>query len=198
MSIMDTLVTDRAQADFDRAAELSAKGLARMTAAERAEYLAGMRGAYNAADLKRVQAAMAYVAERLRGYGYRVELPHARPWSVSDIPSPEEMDGYLADLAVLRRTIAVLPTTPDVPPDMEGLTWQEANDIERILLDVDGLLTLMVGSFLRCGAAGVVCGGRGLPTEGGIVALTWAELDALALSWEDWGAKTWFKLLYGR
>ena len=198
MSILDTLVTDRTQADADRAAELAAKGLNGMTPAEVAEYLAGMKGAYNAADLNRVAEAMEYVAERFQGYGYAVKLAHTRAWSMSDIPDPAEMDGYLLDLAALRGVLAVFRTTPEVPQDMEGLTVQEANDIEKILVDVDSLLTLMAGSFLRCGAAGVFSGARGLPTEGGVAALTWAELDALGLSWADWGAKTWFKLLYGR
>ena len=50
-TIIDTLVTDRTQADVERVRELAAKGFAAMTAAERAEWLAGMKGAYNAADL---------------------------------------------------------------------------------------------------------------------------------------------------
>lgn len=198
MSILDTLVTDRTQADVDRVDALSGKGLEGMTPAELAEYLAGMKGAYNATDLNRVTEAMEYTAERLRSYGYAIELAHARSWLATDIPTPAQMDGYLADLSALRHVLAVLPTTPVVPPDMEGLTYQEANDIEKILADIDWLLTLMAQSFRRCGNPTTRGGARGLPTENCLQEITWAELDAKGWSWADWDSKTWFQIRYGR
>lgn len=160
MSILDTLVTDRTQADVDRVKELAAKGFAGMTAEERAEYLSGMKGAYNAVDLNRVTEAMEYVAERFRGYGYGVKIAPNKIWSMSDIPTPADMEAYLDNLDTLRGALTVLRSTPEVPPDMEGLTWQEANNIESILLDVDGMLTKAAVAFRHCNAA--VCGGSGL------------------------------------
>ena len=47
-TIIVTLVTDRTQADVERVRELAAKGFAAMTADEQAEWLAGMKGTYNA------------------------------------------------------------------------------------------------------------------------------------------------------
>lgn len=82
MSIIDTLITDRSQSDVDRALTLSAKGWAGMTAAEREEFEAGMKGSYNATDLNRVNAAMEYLDTRLKAMGYTggyyqpVEVPH--------------------------------------------------------------------------------------------------------------------------
>lgn len=163
MSIIDTLITDRAEADVGRAAELSAKGLLGMTSEERAEYLSGLKGAYNATDLNRVAEAMEYVAERLRGYGYRVELPPQRRWTRTDFPTPEAMERYTADLAALRRVISLPLTTPPVPVVGQGKDWmsvQEANDIERILADIDRILTNAAAAFRHCGAA--ICGGGGL------------------------------------
>lgn len=165
MSVIDTLITDRTQADCDRAAALAAKGLAGMTAAECAEYLAGMKGAYNAADMNRVTEAMEYIAERFREKGYSVALSHTRTWSMSAIPTPEQTAGYLADLAALRNMLAVPSSVPTVPPDMDGMTVQEANDIERILAELDRLLTLAAESWLRCGNVNTYCNQRGLPTE---------------------------------
>lgn len=46
-TIIDTLITDRTAADVACVNELAAKGYAGMTAAELAEWLAGMKGAYN-------------------------------------------------------------------------------------------------------------------------------------------------------
>lgn len=130
MSIIDTLVTDRTQADVSAG---------------------NAKGAYNAADLNRVGAAMNYVADRLRAAGYD---PHIRPktdWEETDCPSSSAMSRYLSNLAELRGQFAQEASTPAVPPDMEGLSWQEANDIEKILEDVDALLTNIAAAWFYSG-----------------------------------------------
>lgn len=68
-TIIDTLITDRTAADVARVHELAVKGYAGMTVAELAEWLAGMKGAYNAVDLNRVGTALNYLRDRLTG-GY--------------------------------------------------------------------------------------------------------------------------------
>lgn len=92
MSIIDTLITDRTQADVNRALTLSAKGWAAMTAAEKEEFEAGMKGAYNATDLNRVNAAMEYLEARFKAMGYtggyyqRVKVPHKQSGGGSVLP----------------------------------------------------------------------------------------------------------------
>ena len=66
-TVIDTLITDRTAADVARVHELAVKGYAGMTAAELAEWLAGMKGAYNAVDLNRVGTALNYLRDRLTG-----------------------------------------------------------------------------------------------------------------------------------
>lgn len=96
MSIIDTLITDRTQADVNRALALSAKGWAAMTAAEREEFEARMKGSYNATDLNRVNAAMEYLDTRLKAMGYtggyyqRVKVPHQQSGGGSVLP-----EGYI-------------------------------------------------------------------------------------------------------
>ena len=65
MSIIDTLITDRTQADEERVEELAAKGYDAMTAEEKSEWDGEMKGAYDASDLNRVESAVAYLAELL-------------------------------------------------------------------------------------------------------------------------------------
>lgn len=148
---MLNLITDRTQADVDRVRQLAQKGFGNMTADEKTEWLNGLKGAYNASDLNRVGAAVAYVAGRLKGYGYAVSVSPRQDWQVSDIPTPESMTAYLADVAALRAALTVAADTPEVPEDMERLTWQEANNIEQILLDVDELLTRMAAAWFYSG-----------------------------------------------
>lgn len=148
---MLNLITDRTQADVDRVRQLAQKGFWNMTAAEKTEWLNGLKGAYNASDLNRVGAAVAYVAGRLTGYGYVVSVSPRQDWQVTDIPTQESMTAYLADVAALRAALTVATDTPEVPEDMERLTWQEANNIEQILVDVDELLTRMAAAWFYSG-----------------------------------------------
>lgn len=120
MSIIGTLITDRTQADVD-----ARNG----------------KGTYNASDLNRVAAAMNYVAGRLESAGYATHIIPKTDWKDDDWVDPAAQAVYLGYLAELRSQFAMMQTTPPVPNDMEKLTYQEANDIEKILADIDRLLT---------------------------------------------------------
>ena len=146
------LITNRTQADVDRVATLTDRVSAgTATAAELAEWQSDLKGAYNASDLNRVGAAVSYVAGRLNGYGYAVTVIPKQDWTVSDIPTVGQMATYLRDVAALRGAIAVMASTPPTPDSANNLTWQEANNIEQILLDVDELLTRMAAAWFYSG-----------------------------------------------
>lgn len=99
------------------------------------------KGFYNASDLNRVGAAVQYVAERFAAQGYAVAVSPKTDWLASDIPTSSELETYRQNIATLRALLAVMPTTPEAPDSMAGLTYTEANSIEQILLDLDTLLT---------------------------------------------------------
>lgn len=148
MSVIDTLVTDRTEADVSRYSELRDKGWAEMTTAEKAEWVAGMKGAYNASDLNRVASAMAYLSQRFASAGYSVPVSSPTDWANGDIPTKGDMDTYLDDLRRIRAALAVMDTTPSAPGSMDYLTWAKANDIEKILVDVDDALgRLLLSTF---------------------------------------------------
>lgn len=148
--ILDTLITDRTQADVNRVAALNAKGFANMTAAEKAAYLQPMKGAYNAEDLNRVGEAVQYVADRLNTVGgFNIRYTAKQDWTRTDIPTPEQMAAYIDDIAAVRAALPV--TTPETPSDMDELTYSEANDIEQILLDVEDTIKRMALSFVYSG-----------------------------------------------
>lgn len=99
------------------------------------------KGFYNASDLNRVGAAVRYVAERFAAQGYAVTVHPKTDRTENDIPTVSELETYRQNIATLRALLAVMPTTPEAPDSMAGLTYTEANNIERILLDLDTLLT---------------------------------------------------------
>lgn len=126
------------------------------TDSELEEWFAGLKGAYNATDLNRVGAAVEYVANRFAEYGYTVAVNPKKDWSVQDLPTAASMRRYLEDVQALRDVQIVFPTTPEVPADMDGLTYTEANNIEQILKDVDQIISMMLLSFWYSGE--IFCG----------------------------------------
>ena len=141
------LITDRTQSDVSYVARLAAKGWAGMTEDERSQWLVGLKGAYNATDLNRVGNAVTYVAGRLEEAGYAPDIDPKIDWTVSDIPTESQMETYLDNVRALRNSFTVPDSVPQVPADMDNLTYQEANDIERIILAVDALITNIINAY---------------------------------------------------
>lgn len=155
MSVIDTLVYDRTQADVSRALGLARRGWAKLTNAEKAEWLAGLKGAYNAADLNRVGEATTYLAALLvqlpkdmlaylANLGVAPDAFFAVPyapadyaftgkedWEPVDIPTAEQLAEYLAKVALLRAAFEY--DTDPLPESMENLTFSGANAIEKAL-----------------------------------------------------------------
>ena len=130
MSVIDTLITDRTQADVKARNE---------------------KGTYKASDLNRVGAAMNYVAARLREQGYDPHISPKLDWMDNEWVTPADEAIYLGDLEELRKQFALYETTPEVPPDLEKLNYIEANSIEQILVDIDALLTNIAAGWLYSG-----------------------------------------------
>lgn len=137
------LITDRTEEDVQEVQTLATLGWSNMREAERAKWASCLKGAYNAEDLNRVGDAVAYVTDELKQAGYLVNTAPRNDWVVGMIPTPDEMELYLQNVRILRGMVPVLPNTPEVPADMDDLTWEEANDIEKILFDVHVILDLI-------------------------------------------------------
>ena len=145
------LITDRTESDVARVRQIQQKINANTaTEEELSEWLGGMRGAYNASDLNRVGAAVEYLANRFNEYGYSVSVTAKHDWSAGDIPTMSAMQTYLQDVSAIRQVFN-LSLFPSVPSNMKQLTYQKANNIERILEMVEELINNMITSFFYSG-----------------------------------------------
>lgn len=104
MSIIDTLITDRSQADADALLALYAKPKAMWTTDEWNEFLLGNhRGAYNASDMNRVLDALDYLADRVTQFGYR--KPEIKRPSITEvIPGTSRLPEGYTELEYIRST----------------------------------------------------------------------------------------------
>jgi len=113
---------------------------------------------YTADDLNRVGTAVAYVRDRLTAVGISVSVAPKTDWQTGNRPRAAQLVRYAADIAAIRAALAVYASTPPAPPDMDGLTAAEANDIEQILADVDDLITKLMLAYRH---SGMMCAGQG-------------------------------------
>lgn len=139
------LITDRSAADVSRWRELRNKGWGNMTEAERSEWLSPMKGAYNHTDLNRVGAALNYIRDRLSGRGYLPPNAFAArvDWAEGEVPTLEDLTKYIGYVSTVREVSPRFTSTPPAPQSATGLSYQEANDIEQIIFDVDLMLSNM-------------------------------------------------------
>ena len=109
-----------------------------------------LKGCYNATDMNRVEAAVKAIAAELNSAGYAVEIA-PQTFTESDIIRRAQWAQYLANIQTLRDAISVRATTPELPAADAKLDYVGANNIEKILADLDELLSWMMHSRKYCG-----------------------------------------------
>lgn len=145
------LITDRTQADVDALKSLLRKGAAGMTASERLGFsMALNRGAYNYTDYNRVGAAVAELAGMLNANGYAVSVTAKSDWTEDDNIAGADRAAYLADLEALKE---VFYGTTALPDAWENITFEDANNVEKLLLEIEWNIYCMLASFIYSGEA---------------------------------------------
>lgn len=117
---------------------------------QRGKVTTPLKGCYNATDMNRVEAAVKALAAELNSAGYAVTV-NPVTYAESDIIRRSDFAAYLADVQTLRDAIAVRATTPELPAADAKLDYIGANNIEKILADLDELLGWMTYSRKYCG-----------------------------------------------
>lgn len=72
-------------------------------------------------------------------------------YTIRDIPRPADMSSYLARVQEIRNIFPALPGTPQLPEDMNHLTYGAANDVETVLLKAESAVNSMVNSWIYSG-----------------------------------------------
>ena len=98
--------------------------------------------------LNRIESKQAELAEILNGIAYRVRISN-RQWTAEDIFEYADYLRILSNLDKLKQAFFVYPSTPATPSYMYG--YKEANDIEKILVDIENMISVVKSKFRECG-----------------------------------------------
>lgn len=135
--MMIELVTDRTQHHVARLKQLRSIGWNNMSESQKSEYRGyAARGAYNYTDLNRVESAVAEISKLLG-----LNLVTYTSWAYSTLPnnyfsdSVFNMNRYLNNVVAIRDACTTLTDEefPPLPTSMDKLTYEGANNIEKVL-----------------------------------------------------------------
>lgn len=122
-------ITDRTQYHVTLLKHLQAKGWNNMTSSEKVSWRKeAAKGAYNYTDLNRVESAVAEIAKMMG-----LNLTTKTDWSLWDIPLKSDMDRYLRNVIAIRDLCPKSMKFPSLPKTMNHLTFEYANNIEKVL-----------------------------------------------------------------
>lgn len=148
---MATWITDRTQTDVDRVKELHEKAnLKTWTAAEQAEWAAGMKGALSYTDYNRIESGVSEVASVV-GASVSVKTN----WDMAGYLTTSDATRWLANVSAIRSKCSGPGSLPGTPASMDKLTFETMNKIETILAQIERIAK---DHLLYCSEP--ICGGE--------------------------------------
>lgn len=116
-----------------------------------------LRGAFQSADLLRIESNVLYLSETANKMGYAITTP-----SFDDIPDDygvriSELVKITDFLTEFISNVGAYPETDAVPDDLTHLDFVIVNTIEKIIFDYKNLLDSVAAVVPYCGT--VECGG---------------------------------------
>lgn len=99
---------------------------------------------YNYTDLNRIETWCEYLANLLNSYSYPVSITIKKNWNMSDLPNVNDMERIRSNVNAIK---TVFHAYTNIPENLEYMTIEKANDIEKILSEIDFLTKNMISSF---------------------------------------------------
>lgn len=153
------LVFDRSASDVQYATQLRNKvltqGFNALTDEEKADWQThALKGFYNYTDKNRVESAVEQINKILIEYGYMNNtLTIVKDRNMKYIDDKASITRYLNNIQSLIDNFYVLPVTPELVENFDTLDITKANNIEKILYDINNILVGTLDYAVRSGVA---------------------------------------------
>ena len=102
------------------------------------------KGYYNYTDLNRVEVWCEYLANLLTSYSYPVSMVIKKDWAISDLPNDNDMERIRGNIDAIK---TVFHEYTDIPENLNYMTIEKANAIEKILYEIYSLIRNMSNEF---------------------------------------------------
>jgi len=132
---MDDLIYDRTAEDVTYAKEHQSSA-------------STLKGAYNYTDLNRIEQWCDYLATQLTTYSYIVAITTKTDWTADDFPTQAQLERIRSNVQALKTAYYA---TTNTPTTLDRITYQKANDLEKILYEINENLENMLAAFIYSG-----------------------------------------------
>lgn len=105
---------------------------------------------YNASDINRVGQAINCLAGEMSKMGYPVKGDMPIDWAMSDIYYDTDGEKLIQRLVDMKNQLNSV-RMGTIPASMDGMSYTDANNIERFLLVIDEILEQMKAAYYECG-----------------------------------------------
>ncbi len=108
---------------------------------------------YNYSDLNRIETWCEHLANILNNYSYSVNISIKTNWEMRDFPAQTEIERIRDNINTLKQAYF---SFTQIPENLELITIEKANAIEKILHEIDKLIKHMENNFIYSGVS--MCG----------------------------------------
>lgn len=129
---MDELIFDRTESDVAYAKENQSS-----------DYY--LKGAINYTDLNRVEEWCEYLSEQLNIYSYPTSIVTKTNWTANDNPNQAQLERIRSNVYALKTAFYAIT---NVPTNLNKMTFKKANDIEKILYELNDNMERMIQAFV--------------------------------------------------
>lgn len=105
---------------------------------------------YNYTDLNRIELWCKYISEILNSYSYPVNIITKTNYLRNNLPNESDLERIRGNINTLQKAYF---SFTQIPENLEYMNWQKANDIEKILYEIDNIIKYMENNFVYCGVA---------------------------------------------
>lgn len=102
------------------------------------------KGYYNYTDLNRVEVWCEYLANLLTSYSYPVSIVIKKDWTISDLPNDNDIERIRGNVNAIKTAFHAYT---NIPENLEYMSIEKANAIEKILSEIDFLTKNMISCF---------------------------------------------------
>ena len=111
------------------------------------------KGYHNISDLNRIEEWCAYLADLLNSYNYKINITAKTNWQLTDTRTVAQLERIRKNIALIRSTYSNIPRDITVPSNLSPINITKANDIEKILYDIDRIISEMESYFIYSGVS---------------------------------------------
>lgn len=107
-----------------------------------------LKGCFNVSDINRIEGNIQYLTEELRKL-YYFSKTYPTTWNVSGLPDEVAIIGIFQDVERLINAYFITTEAPSIPTTLQ--TYEQVNDLEKILYLIKNEMDNMVASYRECG-----------------------------------------------